>query len=148
MRKIVFLLLTCSICLLLMGCDIFFQINEHSCIYSDWETVEEATCLAQGEEERYCIICYDVESRAIDKTDHTSVDVKEKSPTCTQEGSTKGSYCSECLIILSGIEKISPTGHTEVIDPAIDATDDAPGRTEGKHCSTCGEVLVKQMSIF
>ncbi len=39
------------------------------------------------------------------------------------------------------------TGHTEVIDKAVDATCTTTGLTEGKHCSVCGEILVAQQTV-
>lgn len=39
------------------------------------------------------------------------------------------------------------SGHTEVIDAAVEATCTADGLTEGKHCSVCGEVITEQEKI-
>ena len=41
-------------------------------------------------------------------------------------------------------EPIEPTGHTEVIDKAVDANCTETGLTEGVHCSVCKAVLVAQ----
>jgi hypothetical protein len=69
-------------------------------------------------------------------------------PTCEEQGYTPGSYCQNCNQILDGMKSIDPTGHTEVIDPAVPSKDGKPGRTEGKHCETCGLVIVKQITLF
>jgi len=44
-------------------------------------------------------------------------------------------------------ETIPPTGHTEVIDSAVDASCTESGLTEGEHCSVCNKVLVEQKII-
>lgn len=149
MRRALTLILVISATLLLTGCSILSTlVGGHQCEYTDWEITEEPTCSQKGQEERFCIYCDKTQTRVLNKIAHTEADYEGYPATCTEEGKTAGKYCSECLVIISGIQDISATGHNEVIDPAIPLTDNAPGRTEGKHCSTCGEILIKQMSIF
>lgn len=134
------------VCLMLTGCEIIF--GDHECVYTEWTATKEATCNNAGREERYCRICFKLETQVTPKLSHIPTNFNRKEATCTEEGRAEGVYCSVCLAIISGCEVLSPKGHTEVIDPAVEVTDNAPGRTEGKHCSTCGEILIKQMSIF
>ena len=49
--------------------------------------------------------------------------------------------------MLTAQEVVPALGHTEVIDPAVDATCTETGLTEGLHCRTCGEVLTAQEEI-
>ena len=65
------------------------------------------------------------------------------SPTCKVEGS-KVRYC-ECGA--KEEETIYSTGHTEVIDAAVDATCTTDGLTKGSHCSKCGEIFLDQKPI-
>ena len=151
MNKIKYLLLILSlfVCLSLVGCDLLFgDLGDHVCFYTEWEEIEEATCTKNGMEERYCIICFDEQTRVISNRDHSFVDYEGMDATCTEVGCRPGIYCSECMGILEGLEEIPAFGHTEVIDPAVEPTDDTLGRTEGKHCATCGEILLKQTTIF
>ena len=58
-----------------------------------------------------------------------------------------GTKCSVWAAILSGMEELPATGHTEVIDAAKASTCTETGLTEGKHCSVCNTVLVAQEVI-
>ena len=144
--KIFIFVLLLIYCVAFSGCDSLY--DDHSCVFTDWQEVSKASCTQAGEAERYCIICYEFETRTIPKSEHSSVEYEGVEATCTEPGRTAGRYCKECNGILSGIVDVDAFGHTEVIDPALEPTDDKPGRTEGKHCSTCGEVLIKQTTIF
>ena len=77
--------------------------------------------------------------------------------TCTEDGNVAYWSCADCAKYFSdaqGTTEISlsdivvgATGHTEVVDEAVDPTYDATGLTEGKHCSVCGTVLIEQQVI-
>ena len=63
-----------------------------------------------------------------------------KNPSCTVDGvNERYCACGE-----KQTQTISAYGHTEVIDPSVDATCIETGLTEGKHCSECNAVIVKQ----
>ena len=66
------------------------------------------------------------------------------SATCTTAGE-KTYTCGTCNA--KKTERIDATGHTEVIDAAVEATCTEPGKTEGKHCSVCNAVLVAQKVV-
>ena len=68
-------------------------------------------------------------------TTHWKHDMKPA--TCTEPAT-----CTTC-----GKTEGEPLGHTEVIDPAVEATCTKAGLTEGKHCSVCGEVLAAQEEV-
>jgi len=78
------------------------------------------------------------------KDSHKWVLVSSKKATCTEDGETVY-RCSVCGTPKTETSKA--TGHTIVVDAAVEATTEHPGLTEGKHCSVCGEVLVKQEVI-
>ena len=79
---------------------------------------------------------------------HGETEVRDaKAATCTEKGYTGDTYCKTCGEKIADGEDILATGHTEVIDPAVEATCTTPGKTEGKHCSVCNEVLVAQTVV-
>ena len=85
---------------------------------------------------------------------HELTRVEPKSPTCTEPGNNGYWYCSECKKYYSdaqGVNEIAQdqtildaTGHTIVVDPAVEPTATSPGLTEGSHCSVCGTIIVPQ----
>ena len=79
---------------------------------------------------------------------HTHVPVTDPgvTPTCTEDGLTEGSHCSECGEIIVPQTRI-PAAHTVVTDPAKSPTCTEDGLTEGSHCSVCGEVIKAQQTI-
>ena len=62
-------------------------------------------------------------------------------PGCVTDG-VKTYTCTICKETKT--EVIPATGHTEVIDEAVEATCTTPGKTDGKHCSVCHAVIVAQ----
>ncbi len=61
---------------------------------------------------------------------------------------TSGTVTYTCTICgETKTEAVPATGHTEVIDAAVDATCSETGLTEGKHCSVCNEVILAQEII-
>lgn len=150
MKKIAVLLLILITCSFMYGCDAIFDLafGGHVCSFTEWNEDTEATCSEPGTESRYCTICFEEETRETEKLPHTPIDVEREEPTCTDDGYEAGVRCEYCDEIIEGCKSISATGHTEVIDPAVDPTDSTPGKTQGSHCSVCGEVIVKQTVIF
>ena len=73
---------------------------------------------------------------------HYNTEVTE--PTCTEPGyTTYTCICSDSY----KADEVNATGHTEVVDAAVDATCTSTGLTEGKHCSACNAVIAAQTEI-
>lgn len=83
----------------------------HKHEWGEWETVKAATCIADGQEQRACKGCEEVETRPIQKTAHTPVDVEAVEATCLVDGHEAGTECAVCGTPLSGLQKIDALGH-------------------------------------
>ena len=89
--------------------------------------------------------------------DHTMEKIDMKAATCTETGNITYWHCTSCDKYFSdeyGNHEISQedtiipaTGHTVVIDPAVEPTKTETGLTEGSHCSACGAILKEQEVI-
>ena len=84
----------------------------------------------------------------LDECEHENTEIRNaKAATCTEDGYTGDTYCTDCGEKIGTGEVIPATGHTEVILPAVEATCTETGLTEGVKCSVCGEILVAQEVI-
>ena len=68
--------------------------------FSQWETLNSASCLSNGTKKRVCLLCNHTETQTISAIGHTIVTDKSVSATCTQSGLTEGSHCSKCKTVL------------------------------------------------
>ena len=119
----------------------------HTHTFGEWETHTVATCVAQGEERRYCAKCGDYESRTIkiDPTAHNLIHHDGQAATCTASGWVAYDTCTHCTY--STYRSISKLSHAEVVDPAVPATCSTTGLTQGKHCSRCGVIITAQKTV-
>jgi LPXTG-motif cell wall-anchored protein len=115
---------------------------------SEFTIDKEATCTEDGSKSIHCKDC-DVtkDSTVVSALGHSFTDyISNDDATCTADG-TKTAKCDRCDVTDTVTDTDSAKGHTEVIDPAVDATCTETGLTQGSHCSQCGEILVEQTVV-
>lgn len=71
----------------------------------------------------------------------------QKDATCTEDGYTGDTYCTDCDELVSSGAVISATGHTTEIRNQWDATCTEEGYTGDTYCTTCGELVSNGSSI-
>ncbi len=135
----------CSVCNEVIVKQEVISANGHS--WGEGEVTTAPTCENAGVKTYTCTVCNATETKTIDATGHTPVDVAEQPATCTEAGHKAGTKCSVCGAIISGMGEIPAKGHTEVVDEAKAPTCTETGLTEGKHCKVCGKTLVAQTEI-
>ena len=108
----------------------------------------DPTCTTPGKTEgKHCSVCNEVlvaQTEIPAKGHSWNEGVITTAPTCKDKG-VKTFTCTVCHTTKT--EEVSATGHTEVIDPAVEPTCTEPGKTAGKHCSVCNTVIVAQQEI-
>ena len=81
--------------------------NDHEHSFGEWNLVTNATCVANGKEERVCD-CGEKESRTINALGHKEVVDNAVDPTCTATGLTEGKHCSICNKVIVAQNIIDP----------------------------------------
>ena len=118
----------------------------HAHAWSDWKVTLEATCTAEGKQERSCE-CGEKESVSISAIGHTEIVDNGVAATCITPGLSEGKHCSTCNAVTVTQQHVAALGHNEVILPAIAPTCTQEGMTEGKICDRCQATFVFQTQI-
>ena len=74
---------------------------------------------------------------------HSKTELRDaKAATCTAEGYSGDTYCSDCGELITSGKKVSATGHVNTeLKNKVDATCDKNGYTGDEYCSDCGAKL-------
>ncbi len=82
---------------------------EHS--YDNGRIQQQATCQKSGKKVYTCQVCGATKEEQIPVKEHTLISDAAKKPTCTEDGLTEGSHCSECGEIIVKQQVIPACGH-------------------------------------
>ena len=109
---------------------------------------EEISMVPHNYEDGACTVCGANDPDYVAPCTHENTETKNAvAATCTEDGYTGDTVCTDCGETLQTGSVISATGHTIVTDAAVEATCTTDGKTEGSHCSICGTVIVAQQTI-
>lgn len=103
----------------------------------------EANCKRNGYILFVCKVCGDEKREVLPKTDHQHTEIRNKvEATCTDEGYTGDTYCTDCGEKLSDGKKIPATGHIHIgYLGKKEATCENDGYTGDAYCKDCGITL-------
>lgn len=125
----------CEICGNTIGTVKVLKATGHSW-QDDFTVDKEATCTEAGSKSVHCNNCSATRySTEIAKKEHTPVEDAAVAATCTEDGLTAGSHCSECGTVLTTQKPVSAIGH-KYTSQTTDATCTAAGKTVYT-CSVC-----------
>ncbi len=125
----------CEICGNTIGTVKVLKATGHSW-QDDFTVDKEATCTETGVKSVHCNNCSATRySTDIAKKEHTPVEDAAVTATCTEDGLTAGSHCSECGTVITAQKIVNATGH-KYTSQTTDATCTAAGKTVYT-CSVC-----------
>ncbi|MCD7827534.1 MAG: hypothetical protein LUG85_03225, partial [Clostridiales bacterium] len=117
--------------------------EEHS--FDTYEVTTPATCTTAGTGKYTCSACGYSYEEEIPATGHLNTStINAKDATCTEDGYTGDTYCSDCKQTIATGSVIPATGHTEYISKAAQAaTCTEAGWTAEISCSVCNKVITE-----
>lgn len=125
----------CELCGNTIGTVKVLKATGHSW-QDDFTVDKEATCTETGVKSVHCNNCSATRySTDIAKKEHTPVEDAAAAATCTEDGLTAGSHCSECGTVITAQKIVNATGHKYTLQ-TTDATCTAAGKTVYT-CSVC-----------
>ena len=138
MKKVLLVLLSIlSLTCFLTACN---ENNNEVCShsYSEWNIVDEATCLEDGLKSHTCSKCGEVETQIVEALGHMEVVDARVEPTCISTGLTEGKHCSSCNTVLINQETLGKLEHIEVTHEAKAPTCGNVGWSEYITCERQG----------
>jgi len=136
----------CSVCGETKDVTLSNPLGEHS--WDNGKVTTEATCTEDGEKTYTCTVCNTTKTKVIPATGHQHKEVRNaKKATCTEDGYTGDTYCTDCNTKLESGTVINKLGHTW--DNGV-ITKEATETEEGVKtytCKTCGETKTEKIPV-
>lgn len=136
----------CSVCGKTKDVTLSNPLGEHS--WDNGKVTKEATCTKDGEKTYTCTVCNTTKTEVIPATGHQHKEVRNaKKATCTEDGYTGDTYCTDCNTKLESGTVINKLGHTW--DNGV-ITKEATETEEGIKtytCKTCGETKTESIPV-
>ena len=136
----------CSVCGETKDVTLSNPLGEHS--WDNGKVTKEATCTKDGEKTYTCTVCNTTKTEVIPATGHQHKEVRNaKKATCTEDGYTGDTYCTNCNTKLESGTVINKLGHTW--DNGV-ITKEATETEEGVKtytCKTCGETKTESIPM-
>ena len=108
--------------------------------WGEWIVTKAATCTETGTRFHTCTVCDAAETETIPATGHLHTEVRGAvDATCTGDGYTGDTYCTDCGALIANGTAISATGHTWgdwVV--TTESTCESTG-VKTRTCTVCGE---------
>ena len=133
-------------------CDLCGDIRGASSLcphnFSVWITTKEAKCISDGEMQRYCSICGQLDKKILPLTgEHKLETLPERAPTCYVEGCTEHIYCVYCNLVFKQRQYFEKIPHKIAVEAAVEPTCQLSGWTEGQHCYVCRDTVTRRTII-
>ena len=109
------------------------KLNETLHTYGEWETIKPETCTVNGEKERTCTVCGNVEKETVDEIDGHDYPVSPKASDWVKEDDEHWLECSRCG---NKTNRAAHVGEWKIIKSE---TCTEAGETE-RICTVCGKV--------
>ena len=115
---------------------------------SDWETLQTATCIEQGEKAGLCGVCGKEIVETIEISDQHQTQLQNsKEATCTAEGYTGDQVCTVCKQTITKGTVIGKKAHTLTTINQKSADCTTAGYTGDQYCTICNQTINQGKTI-
>ena len=119
------------------------ELKECQHVFSEWETLVEATCEQDGSKVRYCSICKIDEVESVPALKHDIISHEGQDATCTEPGYKAYETCSRCNY--TTYEELPALKHDIISHEGQDATCTEPGYKAYETCSRCNYTTYEEI---